>query len=250
MAKEYGQLRHDIWSDDDWLNLTVPAQHLYMTLLSDPTLNYCGVADWRPGKLAQRAAENRAADTILAAAELSYAYFVVIDEETEEVLIRSYLRHDPILKNPRLAVTMAKEYGVIGSRKIRAALVHELSRLRRENPDWPAWEKPQVKTVLKQNAVSAREMESDLPMAVATYFPSGLPSALPSETGKGEDGFTSPLQRATCNSNTQPATTSIEVSAPAGSSESLQGSEAHDHKWVTDGTCTYPGCLERKQEVA
>ncbi len=43
MAKEYGQLRHDIWSDDDWLNLTVPAQHLYMTLLADPTLNYCGV---------------------------------------------------------------------------------------------------------------------------------------------------------------------------------------------------------------
>lgn len=25
---------------------------------------------------------------------------------------------------------------------------------------------------------------------------------------------------------------------------------AHRHKWVADGTCTYPGCFERKQEVA
>lgn len=209
MAKEYGQLRHDIWSDDDWLNLTVPAQHLYMTLLSDPTLNYCGVADWRPGKLAQRAAENRVSDTVLAAAELSFAFFIVIDEETEEVLIRSYLRHDPILKNPRLAVTMSKEYGVIGSRKIRAALVFELQRLKKENAEWAAWEKPTVKTILRQNSVSAKEMETDLPMALATYLPNGLPS----EMGKREDGFTSGLQRATCNVQQQRATSSNEDAA-------------------------------------
>ncbi|HEU5223461.1 MAG TPA: hypothetical protein VFU07_07245 [Candidatus Lumbricidophila sp.] len=195
MPKEYGQLRHDIWSDDDWLNLTVPAQHLYMTLLSDPTLNYCGVADWRIGKLAQRAAENRVVDTFLAAGELSHAHFLVIDEETEEVLIRSYLRHDPLLKNPRLAVTMSKEYGVIGSRKIRAALVYELGRLKRENPDWLAWEKPSVKTVLRQNAVSAKDMDTDLPAGAAMYLPNGLPS----EMGKRDLGFTSGLQRATSN---------------------------------------------------
>ncbi|MDR6868949.1 hypothetical protein J2Y69_003575 [Microbacterium resistens] len=182
MAKEYGQLRHDIWSDDDWLNLTVPAQHLYMTLLADPTLNYCGVVNWHVGRMAQRAAENTARDTLLAASELSDAHFIVIDESTEEAMIRSYLRHDPILKNPRLSVTMAKEYGVIGSRKIRAALVYELQRLQKAHGDWPAWEKPQVKTILRQNAVSAKTMETDLPLAGQAYFLSGLPSALPSES--------------------------------------------------------------------
>jgi hypothetical protein len=179
LAKEYGQLRHDIWSDDDWLNLTVPAQHLYMVLLSDPTLNYCGVANWHVGRMAQRSAENGPQDTLRAASELSDTHFIVIDEITEEVMIRSYLKHDPILKNPRLSVTMAKEYGVIGSRKIRAAIVFELQRLQKSNPDWAAWEKPQVKTILKQNAVSAKTMDTELPMAGGAYFLGGLPSALP-----------------------------------------------------------------------
>lgn len=201
MPKEYGQLRHDIWSDDDWLNLTVPAQHLYMTLLGHPTLNYCGVADWRPGKLAQGAAENPVAATIVAAQELSYAFFIVVDEESEEVLVRSYLRHDPILKNPRLAVTMAKEYGTVGSRKIRAALVHELNRLKKENSDWPAWEKPTVKTLLRQNSVNAKEMDTDLPFAASMYLGSLLGSGLPSDMGKADLGFTSGLQHATRNSN-------------------------------------------------
>lgn len=183
MAREYGQLRHDIWNDDDWLDLTVPAQHLYMTLLSDPTLSYCGVTDWRPGRIAQRAGENPTAATILAGQELSYAYFIVVDEDTEEVLIRSYLRHDPILKNPRLAVTMANDYGTVGSRKIRAALVHELLRLKKENPEWAAWEKPQVKTILRQNAVNPREMVTDLAQGSATYLPSLLPNDLPNGLG-------------------------------------------------------------------
>lgn len=213
MAREYGQLRHDIWNDDDWLDLTVPAQHLYMTLLSDPTLTYCGVTDWRPGKVAQRAAENSPADTTIAAQELSYAYFLVVDEDSEEVLIRSYLRHDPILKNPRLAVTMTKDYGAIGSRKIRAAIVHELQRLKKDNPDWAAWEKPQVKTILRQNAVNPKEMVTDLTQGAATYLPSLLGSGLPSETGKADLAFTHALQQERATGTTT-GTSSKEDSLP------------------------------------
>lgn len=194
MSREYGQIRHDMWSDDDWRSLTVPAQHLYMLLLSDPKLSYCGVTAWHPGKIAQRSGENAGRDTLIAGAELANNYFVVIDEETEEVLVRSYLRHDPLMKNPRLAVTMTKDYASVGSKKLRAAIVHELSRLKRENPDWSCWENVHVKTVLRQTAVSAREMSTDLPMGAAQYlgvglptdYPPGYPSGLPSGTGNGE----------------------------------------------------------------
>lgn len=199
LAKEYGQLRHDIWRDDDWLNLTVPAQHLYMVLLSDPTLNYCGIAKWHVGRLSQRSAENSPRDTLLAALELMERHFIVVDEDTEEVMIRSYLKHDPILKNPRLSVTMSKEYGVIGSRKIRAALVFELTRLKKAHPDWVAWEKPGVMTILRQNAVDAKTMETELPYAASMYLPSVLGSGLPSEMGTAGDAFTEGLQLATCN---------------------------------------------------
>lgn len=187
MPREYGQIRHDIWNDDDWRGCTVQAQWLYMLLISDPKLTYCGSTGWHPGKIAQRAGENSPQVVILAALELSEKAFIVIDEETEEVLIRSYLKHDPVLKNPRLAVTMAKDFAALGSSKLRAAIVFELTRLRKANPDWAAWEKPQVKTVLRQNALSAREMVTDLPVATATYFPPGLPDGLPSELPGGFD---------------------------------------------------------------
>lgn len=189
MSREYGQLRHDIWSDDDWRSLTVPAQHLYMLLLSDPKLSYCGVTGWHPGKISQRSGENAGRDTLVAGAELSNRRFVVIDEETEEVLVRSYLKHDPVMKNPRLAVTMTKDYAVVGSKKIRAAIVFELTRLKSAEPDWPCWENPHVKTVLRQTAVSAFDMDPDLPMGAGQYlgvgYPSSYPSSYPSDYPNG-----------------------------------------------------------------
>jgi hypothetical protein len=125
VPREYGQLRHDIWNDDDFRSLTLPAQWLYMVLVSDPKLNYCGVTSWHAGKIAQRSAETSPKDVLLAALELCEKFYTVIDEDTEEVFIRSYLKHDGLLKNPRLSVTMTKDYGSIGSNKIRAALVYE-----------------------------------------------------------------------------------------------------------------------------
>ena len=127
--------------------------------------------------------------------------------------MRSYLRHDPILKNPRLAVTMSKEYGAIGSRKIRAAIVWELARLRKENPDWAAWEKPGVKTILRQQSANPKEMDTDLTHLSEMYLPTGLPSVI----GNGEKPFTSGLQqqRATATST---STSTKEDAVPRGRS--------------------------------
>lgn len=169
MAREYGQLRHDLWLDDDWLDLTAPAQWLYMTLLGDGGLSYAGVTSWHAGKIAQRANEWPVKSVVIAAAELAETHFVIIDEETEEISVRAYLRHDPLMRNPRLAVSMAKAYQSIASRKIRAGIVWELQRLKRDEPDLGAWEKPQVKTILRQNAVSPKEMVTDLPIAASVY---------------------------------------------------------------------------------
>ncbi len=187
MARDYAQIRQDMWADDNWRGLTAPAQWLYMLLISDPRLTYAGVTDWHPGRIAQRAKECTARDVLVAAAELSDGYFIVIDEDTEEVMIRSYLKHDPLMRNPRLAVTMAKDFGAVASNKIRAAIVWELQKLRKSDPDLAAWEKPQVKTVLRQNAVNPREMVTDLPVGAATYFVEGLPDRLGVGLGVGFD---------------------------------------------------------------
>lgn len=179
MAKKFAQIRPDIWLDDDWRSLTAGAQHLYFVVLTDPQLSYAGVADWKPGRLSQRAAEWTLLDVMKAAVELSYARFLVFDQDTEEVLVRSYLRHDGLLTQPRMAVSMANAFGSIGSNKLRAVVVHELTRLKKENPDLPAWEKPQLKTVLRQNALNAKEIDPDLEPPLGMDLGVALPQTFP-----------------------------------------------------------------------
>ena len=168
MARERATINIDIWSDADFRDLTDPAQSLYFKLTSHPKLDYCGVTEFHPGRLAAMTLEQTPDDVMIAAQELSDKYFLVIDQDTDEVMVRAFLRWDGLLKQPRLAVSAAKAYGAIASNKIRAVVVHELQRFRRENPDLAAWEKPQVKTVLRQPAVSARETETGLEWALST----------------------------------------------------------------------------------
>lgn len=165
MARERASINVDIWSDDDFRALTGAAQSLYFKLTSHPKLDYCGVTDFHPGRLAAMSNEMTADDVMIAAAELSDTFFIVIDQDTDEVLVRSFLRWDGLLKQPRLAVSAAKAYGAIASNKIRAVVVHELQRYKRENPELGAWEKPQLKTVLRQNAVPVRETVTELEWA-------------------------------------------------------------------------------------
>ncbi len=162
MARERASINIDIWGDADFRNLTPAAQALYFKLMSHPRLDYCGVVEFHPGRLAALSREQTAGDIMIAAQELSWAYYCVIDQTTDECMVRGFLRHDGVLQQPRLAVSAAKAYAAIGSNKIRAVIVHEVLRFRRENPDLKAWEHPQMRTLLKQQAVAVQEVETDL----------------------------------------------------------------------------------------
>lgn len=162
MARERATVNIDIWNDDDFRDLTDPAQSLYFKLMTHPKLDYCGVVDWHPGRIAALAREHEPDRVMVAAQELSDKFFCVFDQTTDEVLVRAFLRHDGLLKQPRLAVSAAKAYGAIASNKIRSVVVHELLRFKKQNPDLPGWEKPQMMTVLKQRSVPVRETETGL----------------------------------------------------------------------------------------
>jgi len=178
MARTHARLSLELWNDDDWLSLTPRAQHLYMVFLTSPDLSYAGVADWRPGRLRNRAAEWPMLDLMMAAQELSQSYFLIFDDETEEVGIRSFIRHDGLMKQPRMAVSMATAFGRIASRKIRAGIVYELQRLKREEPELEAWSKPPVVSVLKQNAVNPKQMVTDLALPLGMDLGLTLPIGL------------------------------------------------------------------------
>jgi hypothetical protein len=147
MARDRASVRIDMWADADWRLLSEPAQRLYMLLLSHPTLNYAGVADWRPGRLSQLSSSSTKAGIETAAAELEGAGFILRDDETEEVLIRSFIKHDGLMKQPKLVVSMTIAFAAIGSTKIREVVAHEVQKLHDRDNGF-RWEVPQVQTVL------------------------------------------------------------------------------------------------------
>lgn len=157
MARDRANINTNIWTDTHYRTLNRDQQWLYELLLTHPELSYAGVTDWRPGRLAQFAAGTSKQDIERIGAQLQAEKFIFIDEETEEVLIRSFTRHDGLLKQPKLTISMVNAYGAIASNSIREVFVHELSRLFKETPSVKAFENEKVLALLK---LPARSMDA------------------------------------------------------------------------------------------
>lgn len=158
MAREHAAIRLDMWTDDEWRALTVPAQHLYMHLLSSPSLSYAGVADWRPARIAGMSADSTPRGVVDAAADLIAALFVVCDDGTEEVLIRSYLKHDGLLHKPNVAKAMVTAYGKTVSPKLRGVIVHELTKLHGKHPEWKGFTVREVQELLSRPSINPSDL--------------------------------------------------------------------------------------------
>ncbi len=184
MARDFGQVRLSIWNDDDFIDLTPAAQHLYIVLLSSPGLSWVGVNDWRPGRLCSRANGWSKRDVIQAAGELARALFIVIDPDTEEVLVRSFVRNDGFMKQPNLATSMARSFAVVGSRKLQGIIVHELQRLKEEHPDIAGWKSEEASNLLKKRAIDPSVDPQFDPSVEGGVDPSVHPSIDPSVEGE------------------------------------------------------------------
>lgn len=160
MARDRASIRLDIWTDDDFRDLSLAAQHLYLHLLSSPTLSYAGVADWRPARIAGISKDATAQSVGLAADELVAGLFIVIDDDTEEVLIRSFLKHDGLMHKPNVAKAMVASYGKTVSRTLRGVMVHELIRMNERDPELRAFQEPTVSDLLNKPAINPSNLIS------------------------------------------------------------------------------------------
>lgn len=163
MPRDRATIFTAIWSDADWKSLTAEEQRLYFLLNTHPSLSYAGVADWRPGRLAKMCSGTTAADIAATGSALQAKRFVFIDEESEEVLVRSYIRHDGVLNHPKLAISFANAYSGVASPTIQAIITHELARLQGEHPDWRAFSDKRVTSILKQPQTSIDEANGNTP---------------------------------------------------------------------------------------
>ena len=174
MARDHAEITLTMWGDDDWRKLTPAAQHLYLLLLTSPSLSFCGVADWRPARIAKLAGDWTENAVREAASELATRLYLVIDEDSEEALIRSFIRHDGLMKKPNVAIAMATAHAGVASPLLRGVIVHELRRLHDEQPNLKGWVPEKVRAILQRESVDP----STNPSANPSLNPSakGLPN--------------------------------------------------------------------------
>lgn len=158
MAREHGRVNVEIWSDPEFRKLPPAAQHLYLLLWTSPGLTYCGTHDWRPGRLAALSSGWTAEHIVAVGDCLAARYFLVLDDDTEEVLIRSWARFDGLLKQPRMAVSYATAYATVASENLRMVLVHETNKIRAAHPELTCWRDKRVTGLLEHPASSAKQL--------------------------------------------------------------------------------------------
>ncbi len=150
MAREYGRLWLSIWSDPDFRSLTSSQQRLYMLLISQPGMNTCGVLSYAPRRWATLAPDTTPRQVEQAVNVLERLRFVVVDRATDELLVRTHVRHDRALRTANVAKSLARTWEQIASAKLKDVVLVEMHRLAIECGDngWPGWEVAEVKQLL------------------------------------------------------------------------------------------------------
>ena len=173
MTREYARVKLKIWADDDFRRLPDGAQALYFRLISSPTMNLAGVADWRPNRLAALTCGMTPELVRSNADVLIERGYLIVDEATEEVLVRTFVRHDGLIKTPNIAAAMVKDYAAVASTTLRGVIVHELRRLHDDEPEMSGWR------VAHELLTNASVNPSDMPSPKASEMPSPKASEMP-----------------------------------------------------------------------
>lgn len=127
MARTHGKILCSIWHDEDFTALTGDAQRLYLVILSQPKLNLVGLLDYKPKHLARLASTSSLDSIERTMDELERARFVVVDRGTDELLVRSFTKNDPIqFANSKLRKGVWSAWLAIDSVMLREEAVREM----------------------------------------------------------------------------------------------------------------------------
>lgn len=129
MARSYANVTTAMWRDDDFIVLTVDEQYVYFLLISQPDISAAGVLSIALTRWASRS-KGMTRDRMLAAIHgLEEHRFVVADFETDELLVRSFVRWDGGYTNSKRRFAIRDAADQIVSPAIRSALAAEFVRL-------------------------------------------------------------------------------------------------------------------------
>lgn len=125
MARSHAKVLVQVWRDKDWCDLSMPAQWLYVLILSQPKLTLVGTLEVTTGRWAHLCAGVSREAVEDALSELRAASKVIVDDHTDELLIRTFTTHDidPNRVNVNLAKGLWGQWSCIASDHLRRMAV-------------------------------------------------------------------------------------------------------------------------------
>lgn len=128
MPRTHARILCSIWRDDEFVALSPAEQRMYLLLLSQPDLSLCGALVWRPKRWARLAPGETVASVETAIQGLSERGYVMVDDEHDELWIRSFIRYDGLLKQPNMVKAMWSAFDQLMSKPIREAFQKEFEK--------------------------------------------------------------------------------------------------------------------------
>lgn len=129
MARSYANIVTAIWNDPDFRSLDPAEQHAFLLLCTQPNISAAGTL---PLTLRRWAAMSRGQTVEAlrgALAGLRRDRFIVLDEDTEELLVRRFVFYDKGYSNPKRRPAILDAARETASAALRGALAVELARV-------------------------------------------------------------------------------------------------------------------------
>lgn len=128
MARNYANIYTAIWRDEDFRQRSGNAQRVYLLLATQPDISAAGVLPLTVKRWTSMAADTDRASIVAGLQELQAARFIVYDTDTEELLVRSFIRWDGGYGNPKRRPVIVRAAREVESAAIREALAAEMHR--------------------------------------------------------------------------------------------------------------------------
>lgn len=161
MARSFGQIYAGIWRDDDFQALASDAQLVYIMLSTQADISSCGLLSMTLGRWAKYTTgmtKERLSDAL---SELEQARFIVVDDDTEEVLVRTFVKWDgganngkrrPAILAAAHAIASPMLKGIVGAELTKLDVQHDLPDSPSDSPSHEAPHSPRVQVTERNHS--------------------------------------------------------------------------------------------------
>lgn len=124
-----GFIQESIWRNPEFRALPRSAQATYCQLITQKEIDKAGMLPYQPTKWVKGCDDMSLSDLLSDLKVLEAARFIIVDEDTDEVLARSYMRNAGVTAIPNVLKNALKSAALVESPTCRRALAEELRRI-------------------------------------------------------------------------------------------------------------------------